>query len=803
MTRREVTHTMMQPIRALRTLRPWQIAVLAALLLGAGGTAVGVYLSASDSESALEEGQQIVPVSRGDLVNDVSLTGNLVYPERETLRFGTDAGTEGTFIVGRVMVSEGQAVPAGAVLAALDAETVAELETGVVRALRTLSEAEDALETAQAGATDLQMAQVSAELAEAELTLQAAQADLDGVSDDHSESAMMARADLADAYANVASARMAVQTAQAELDGMADAHAEALAKAQAAAADAEVAWLAAQEKLDDLSQPVEELLAEAESDVASAERALANARISLTLAEDREQDQVEDAQEARDDAAEAYGDLFDSWLGISLDADQIGVAPDELIAGWGINLERVFASSQRYSDISRFLSREGLPQDDPATVWDEARVYAWLTFYPGEIVAYCDDEAPYLGVCVFQELEDAWDALRDAEVGLADALAQTGGAVQSADEAVTRAEDALEAATDALGKLQGAQREADLWQARAALSAAEAAREAADADVLALGSAPDPLDVAGKSAALMQAEAALETALAERDAAASHLAELGTAADVLEITARIKRLALAETKRDDAMGRLAELEQGTDPLELAILQADVGAADAAVIAAQAALDGAVITAPFAGVIASLDVEAGDEIRGSDAVLEIVDPTVVAMDGHVDEIDVLFLQVGAGAVVTMDALGGLPVTGVVDEVGSRPASEQLGQGGSGLVTYPVRILLSLPEGQAVPEGLTAVASVVLSRDTDVLLVPLDAVYGSFEEPLVRVINDDGLVLERAVVLGNSDDFWVSVTSGLAEGERVVMEAGEDLQGGFFGPFGGGGGVSIRTIQRAAR
>ena len=209
-----------------------------------------------------------------------------------------------------------------------------------------------------------------------------------------------------------------------------------------------------------------------------------------------------------------------------------------------------------------------------------------------------------------------------------------------------------------------------------------------------------------------------------------------------------------------------------------------------------------ITAPFAGVIASLNVEPGDEIRASDAVLEIVDPTVVSMDGHVDEIDVLFLQVGAPAVVTMDALGGLPVQGVVDDVGTRPASQQFSQGGTGLVTYPVRILLSLPEGQAVPEGLTAVASVVLNRDTDVLLVPLDAVYGSFEEPLVRVLDDGGLIVERAVVLGNSDDFWVSVTSGLAEGERVVMEAGEDLQGGFFGGFGGGG-VSIRSFQRISR
>ena len=497
-----------------------------------------------------------MPVSRGDLVNDVSLSGNLVYPERETLRFGTEAGTEGTFIVGRVMASEGQTVPAGAALAALDAETVAELETDVVRALRKLSDAEDALNTARAGATDLQLAQANSDLVDAELAVRAAQEELDGIADAHAESVTGARAAAADAEANVAKARLAVQTARTELDGIAEAHAEALARAQAAAADAEVAWLAARDRLDDLSLPVEELLADAENDVALAERALANARNSLTLAEDRERDQVDDAQEARDDAAEAYGDLFDSWLGIALDAGQVGVAPDELIAGWGIDLERVFAPSQRYSDIGRFVYTEGLPRDDPATAWDEARVYAWLNFYPGEIVAYCDDDAPYLGVCVFQELEDAWDALQDAKVGLADASTQTGGAVDSANLAVARAEDALDEAEKALGRLQGARREADLRQARAALTAAEAAMQAADANVLALGSAPDPLEAAVKSAALTQAEAALDAALAARDAAAIDLAALGEAPDTLEVAARKERLALAISRRGDAKDRL-------------------------------------------------------------------------------------------------------------------------------------------------------------------------------------------------------------------------------------------------------
>ncbi len=793
---------MLQLLRPLRSLRPWQITVLAALMLGAGGTAVSVYLSASDGESTLEEGQQVVPVSRGDLVNDVSLSGNLVYPEREALRFGTEAGIEGTFIVGRVMVSEGQTVPAGAVLVALDAETVAQLEAELVKALRDVRDAEEELASARAGATGLQLAQAKSDLADAELAVQSARTELDGMSGDHADALTRARAAMADGFANVANARLALQAAQSELDSMAEAHAEALAKAKSEAADAEVAWLAAKERLDDLSLPTEELQADAASDVASAQRALANARNNLTLAEDRDRDEVDDAQEAKDDAEADYGDLFDSWLGIELDADQLIVPPDELITGWGIDLARIFNPSGRYRDIGRFLSTEGRPQDDPATVWNEARVYAWLNFYPATITAYCGGDAPYLGVCVYQELEDAWEVLEETESAMAKVSADSGNAVETASQSVSKAKDDLEAAAQALTRLQGAQHDADVRQARADLEAAAAARHAAEGDLAALGDAPDTLEVAAKSAGLGQAQAALDSAIAARDVAASDLAALGDAPDALEVAAKSERLALAETQRDDAMDRLEDLGQGTDALDIAILEADVEATVAARVAAETALQSAVITAPFAGVIASLNVEPGDKVTASETVLEIVDPTVVAMDGHVDEIDVLFLQPGAAAVVTMDALGGQSVQGIVDEVGTRPASQQLGQGGTGLVTYPVSIRLSLPEGQSLPEGLTAVASVVLQMDAGVLLVPLDSVFGSFEEPEVRVIKDDGSIEDRAVVLGNSDDFWVAVTSGLEEGERVIMEAEEDLQGGFFGGFGGPG-ISFRSIQRAPR
>ena len=65
-------------------------------------------------------------------------------------------------------------------------------------------------------------------------------------------------------------------------------------------------------------------------------------------------------------------------------------------------------------------------------------------------------------------------------------------------------------------------------------------------------------------------------------------------------------------------------------------------------------------------------------------------------------------------------------------------------------------------------------------------------GSIIAPVVRV-SVDGVVEERAVTLGPSDDFWVVVLEGLSEGEQVVMPepaAAAQGGGGFGAVFGGG-------------
>ena len=68
--------------------------------------------------------------------------------------------------------------------------------------------------------------------------------------------------------------------------------------------------------------------------------------------------------------------------------------------------------------------------------------------------------------------------------------------------------------------------------------------------------------------------------------------------------------------------------------------------------AEEQLEGVMLVSPIDGIVSDIGVGVGDVMNRSTAVATVVDPTVVEMDGAVDEIDVLYVQIGASASVTM-------------------------------------------------------------------------------------------------------------------------------------------------------
>ena len=886
---------MLEAIGGLRRLRPWQAAVLVAVLaLGIGGS-YSAYHFATRTDEGIDEDQQLYSVSAGDLVSEVSISGSLVFPNREKLSFGVHGR------VGQVLVGEGEAVSKGQPLSALDEESMATLEKAVAQAEVDLRDAQDALDSARTPYTALDVAQAEADAANAEADLRSAEEELAELTEPSAHVLAEAGAEaadaevalrsaeeglaeltkpsahaLAEAEAKAANAEAALKSAEEELAELTEPSARALAEAEAKAASAKfsaaeaadalealigppseqeaaraetnvkeerIAVARASEALEDLLDgPGEDAAAKARSEIDSAQAALTVAQLDLTLTRDDWTGKLDEAADTLEESQELYADVFLRWLGIELTETEQLIDADALLESWNADLASLFMSR---------ISVE-LPLDDPATRWNELTVHIWASFFPGEVVVRCGSGAvlDHDELCIRGEMDDAWEAVDHAADKLSMLRTQAAKDISNAESAVARAEEKLAEAEGALADLLAELDPLDIEEKRTSLEAARSSLQEAEEKLAELKGGPDALEVANKrkelalasadlaqaeeelaklkgepdalevankrkelalaSADLTQAEEELaklkgepdalevankekELALASADLtqAEGELAELLAGPDPIDVNAARKKIELARAKLADARGALAEVLAGADPITVALREADVAASSAALASARGRLEQAALTAPWAGVISTIDVEPGQQIAADAAAFEIVDESIIEVDGVVDEIDVLFVREDAIASVTMDALPGQVLSGVVSDIATAGGGGQqsISQQGfiTGIVRYRISIRVDVPPGLSLPEGLSAIASVAISEDRGVLLVPLDAVYGSFEQPVLRVMSD-GDVEDRAVSLGNSDDFWVVVESGIAEGDVVVMQYRQADEG--FGFPGGG-------------
>lgn len=228
---------------------------------------------------------------------------------------------------------------------------------------------------------------------------------------------------------------------------------------------------------------------------------------------------------------------------------------------------------------------------------------------------------------------------------------------------------------------------------RAQIAAAEAGYSAAQ---LALADAQ-----AGATAAERQlAGAGVGVAAAQRDVAAAQLA-------LLNAGARPEQIRLAELGVGQAVLGLEQAEVAAEQAAATVAQAEagVGRAQTAVDEAQNALSRMTLSAPFAGTVGDVLVEAGELVAPGVAVAQLAGGegwTVETSD--LVELDVVFVEVGQTAEVTLDALPGETLRGTVTDIGRVPELTR------GDVTYRVRVALDDYPDLPLRWGMTALVTI---------------------------------------------------------------------------------------------
>ena len=162
---------------------------------------------------------------------------------------------------------------------------------------------------------------------------------------------------------------------------------------------------------------------------------------------------------------------------------------------------------------------------------------------------------------------------------------------------------------------------------------------------------------------------------------------------------------------------------------------------------------------------------------------------VKVNINVDELDILTVQEGQKAEVTLDALENQIFEGTVTSISSEAAS------GSDSIKYAVSVELNKTDEMLI--GMSAAATIKIKEVNDVLIIPVNALQESGDTVFVYTGADSNgnLYGEVEIKTGLSDGTNVEVLEGLSENDTVyytrVTTDNNNQMGGMNGMPGGGG------------
>ena len=250
-------------------------------------------------------------------------------------------------------------------------------------------------------------------------------------------------------------------------------------------------------------------------------------------------------------------------------------------------------------------------------------------------------------------------------------------------------------------------------------------------------------------------------------------AELGAARD---------RRTLARKELDRARELLASKhisKQAADELEsvFAVRASEVEAAEARLEQAQIDLDYAFVKAPIAGRASRAEVTVGNIVQaGSDAPLLT---TIVSNEGIYAEFEVdeaTYLRHVRSSARDVTAERHIPVRLVIDGLDGRIYEGRVhtfdNRINAGTGTIRARALFENADGTLLP-GMFARIELGSAVERSVVLLRQDAVLTDQDRRFVYVVDAEGNASYRRVTLGESVDTRRVITSGLKDGDRVIV------------------------------
>ena len=237
-------------------------------------------------------------------------------------------------------------------------------------------------------------------------------------------------------------------------------------------------------------------------------------------------------------------------------------------------------------------------------------------------------------------------------------------------------------------------------------------------------------------------------------------------------------LALSQAKYDDALRAWERVAEGPN-------KSDVTAAQARIDAAQATLNLARLTAPFASTITQIEIMPGDQVSAGTLGFRIDDFSHLLVDVELSEVDINRVSIGQAVALSFDAILEEEYHGEVIKVG------QIGNEVQGAVNFIVTVELNDAD-ELVRPGMTAAVNIVVKEIKDTILIPNRAVRLVDGNRVVYILKDGMPEMVEIRLGASAEAMSVLASNDLEEGDLIILNPPSNFDMGG-GPPGGGPGM----------
>jgi HlyD family secretion protein len=283
-----------------------------------------------------------------------------------------------------------------------------------------------------------------------------------------------------------------------------------------------------------------------------------------------------------------------------------------------------------------------------------------------------------------------------------------------------------------VARIESVQAHADVDQQRATIASAEADSTASEA-----GLKVQDDTIKTQRATIDRTKADLELAKINNDRY-EQLYKAGVVAqadlDQRKSTYESQQAGLreAELRLDQLISQRAQTVAQLQSTQRRVTQAQAGLTRLADI-----LEKHDVVTPLDGIVTTLPVQIGETVvpgiqnSAASSIMTVADMSVVTAEVNVDETDIVNLQLGQKAEVTIDAIPNRTFTGHVTQIGNEAILRSTGQVASSSATssteakdFKVVVTLDNPPDEVRP-GLSCTAKIVTATRKDVLNIPIQA------------------------------------------------------------------------------